>query len=94
MALNKTKEGQTFKCLGVYYFYMQAEEYGNKIDSMFDPFPCHTAKESTEVETFAIDSESSLTTDNFSDTRTSPSDYMCKIAHPNLDDIEQSMRSR
>lgn len=37
VAINKTKGGRMFNRLGVYYFYLRAEEYSEQIDAVFQP---------------------------------------------------------
>ncbi len=58
--------------LGVYYFYICAEECDDAIDPVFEPFLCNKVKGSTATNIVILDSESSLTGDDNSDSRTPP----------------------
>ena len=71
-AINKTRGGRMLNRLGVYYFFIRAEEYGDLLDSAFQPFLNDNAKGCTAQDLLTIDSESSLTTDDPSETRSPP----------------------
>jgi hypothetical protein len=62
-AIDKTKGGRMLNRLGVYYFFIRAEEYGNAIDSTFQPFLDDSLKGSTVPEILNTASDSSLTVD-------------------------------
>ena len=70
VGINKTKGGRMLNRLGVYYFYVRAEEHGNAIDSAFQPFLDDNLKGSTVPEMMNSGSESSLTGDDQSASRT------------------------
>ncbi len=58
--------------LGVYYFYICAKEYDDAIDSVLGPFLCNNVKGSIATNIVILDSESSLTGDDNSDSQTPP----------------------
>jgi len=71
IAINNTKGGRMLNRIGVYYFYLRAEEYSDMIDAVFQPFLSDGMKGSTVPGMLNLTSESSLT--DSSDSRTSTS---------------------
>jgi hypothetical protein len=64
VGINKTKGGRMLNRLGVYYFFIRAEEHGNAIDSAFQPFLDNVLRGSTVLENMVFGSESSVTGDD------------------------------
>ena len=71
IAINNTKGGRMLNHIGVYYFYLRAEEYSDMIDAVFQPFLSDGMKGSTVPGRLNLSFESSLT--DSSDSRTSTS---------------------
>ncbi len=72
VAIDKTKGGRMLNWLGVYYFYICAEDYDDAINSVFEPFLCNNMKESAATDILILGSESSLTGDDNWNFRTPP----------------------
>ena len=86
VAINKTKGARMLNRLGVYYFYIRAEEYSDLIDAAFQPFLCDSIKGSTIPDVLNVSSGSSLTTDDFSDSTPSKQRKRKEIKTENVDE--------
>lgn len=91
VAINKTKGGRMFNRLGVYYFYIRAEENGNAIDSAFQPFLDGSLKGSTAPEMINSDSESSLTGDDSNTTKKSPKSKSNKKSDQDAQEVNNAI---
>jgi hypothetical protein len=88
VGINKTKGGRMLNRLGVYYFYIRAEEHGNAIDSAFQPFLDDMLKGSTVPEMMHSGSESSLTGDeDLSDSNTRTSSKLKRAPSRNKEEL-------